>query len=234
MNKRIVRILALVLCAVMILGMIPMIVNAEEIQPRSITEMDKYNYIIENFADLKEVVTKPADAWVSVYYEGADALVIEEDLTIPENMALYAWGAHLVVPEGVTFTTREVYSGSMHIQGQMTCACGSVDTELRVDGKLFIEDSMSIANFTKIIGMENISFRYDWGCFMIYYNIASGEELADIFQEAANAPDNMLYYVNIVSDTELPQSVTVPANVDDADVAYLLWHTLFPESYPIS
>ena len=68
MRKKMVRILALILCAVMILGMIPMIVNAEEIQPKHITQ-HRNEYSFTTLEDLVELAAGTYSEWTTFEYQ---------------------------------------------------------------------------------------------------------------------------------------------------------------------
>lgn len=60
-------------------------------------------YHITSFEELKTLAAGSCSEDTVVYYEGAEDLVISEDITIPEEMDLHTV-AGLVVPEGVTVT----------------------------------------------------------------------------------------------------------------------------------
>ena len=107
MRKKMVRILALILCAVMILGMIPMIVNAEEIQPKHITQ-HRNEYSFTTLEDLVELAAGTYSEWTTFEYTGEGELVIDEDLTLPAGTYLTSWDNAVRIEEGTTVEADEV------------------------------------------------------------------------------------------------------------------------------
>ena len=211
MNKRIVRILALVLCAVMVLGMIPMIVNASEIQPRKVSQNQYGEYTFETFEDLKELAAGTYMGWTAASYVGEGALVIEESLTLPSNLHI-GNAQELVVPAGVVFNANDLYVDSMDVQGQVNCDYGSVAYDLKVSGKLIVEEYMTVGPDFEITGVENITFLADWGHICCLLEVYSEEAFLNALERAENAPAYLSYEIILSDSIELSQSATIPAD----------------------
>ena len=99
MKNKLSRILCLVLCAVVLCGLMPGTVWAE------ITEDDTYGLTFTTTEDLLELCAAEYDNTTNVYCFVED-FVIEEDVTIPENLEVNFTGG-VVIPEGVTVTLGE-------------------------------------------------------------------------------------------------------------------------------
>ena len=137
MRKKMVRILALILCAVMILGMIPMIVNAEEIQPKQITQHRK-DYSFTTFEDLKELAAGTYSESVTFEYTGEGELVIDEDLILPAETTLDSWENGVRIVEGVTVEAYEV-NCPLIVDGTLKCREIDINVRVEINGKLYVE-----------------------------------------------------------------------------------------------
>lgn len=146
MNKRIVRIIALVLCAVMVLGMIPLLVHAEEIQPRSITQEDN-TYLFDSFEDLKELAAGTYSERTYFEHQGSEDLVISEDLTMPENAHLISTYSKLCIPEGVTLRGNYVSAKYMVVEGWLAADQINSSKEILVGLEGTLTASTSIDTF---------------------------------------------------------------------------------------
>ena len=212
MNKKIVRILALILCAVMLLGMIPLIALADEIQPRSIGTTD-WGYSFDTFAELKELVAGDhSGEQLYLTYTGAGDLVIEEDLVIPENLELEAWDVSLVIPEGVTLRCGWFGGDRIVIDGTVE-ATSVTARDLTVNGKLYVE-FVNMPGPPKLAGAENIVFPAEWGDIYIWYDVFNMDELYAAIDAIRSSDIPRSVYGIDLYGVEITESATLPQNCE--------------------
>ena len=208
MKKQMVRVLALILCAVMILGMIPMIAHAEEIQPRTITE-EYGNYYFETFEELKELAATTTCDYADFCYQGEGELVIAEDLTLPEEFWLRA--ESILVAENVTLNATYIDCQTLVVAGTVSCDSVVVTVLLEVTGTLNAESSVDLpGTTTQLIGVENI-YPEDTNI-MCYGTVETMEQLKDVVAGAAAMTDERAWYIHDLTLPEITESITIPAN----------------------
>ena len=119
MKKRTVRLLALAMCMVMVLGLVPAKAQAVELDAKNMPQLDSYyqdswgEYHFDTFADLKTLInlaTNDPNNFYLAYYEGYNALTISSSITLPENMTVLVYGNDMVIPSGVTMTLNGAYA----------------------------------------------------------------------------------------------------------------------------
>lgn len=105
------RLLALVLALALCTTLLPIAALATELSGEetpekllSIGEDEDGDLTFETFEDLKELASRTYEESITASYLGSGSLVIEEDLTLPENLEVFVDGHTVVVPEGVTLT----------------------------------------------------------------------------------------------------------------------------------
>ena len=94
MKKNVLRVLACLLCVLLVLPVVP--ANAAEntaAQPRDLTQNDYGDYWFTTLEELKTLAGMTFDRQTWAYYVGEDALVISEDLTLPENCPVIPFSA---------------------------------------------------------------------------------------------------------------------------------------------
>lgn len=117
MKRTIKRLLALALCCAMLCCLVPCTQASAEIFT------DEYGDIrFTTFEDLKKLCSQTYDeyTYISYPYNDGPTIVIEEDITIPDNLEIYCLYVTFVVPKGVTVTVSEssdVYVTNWDIKG---------------------------------------------------------------------------------------------------------------------
>ncbi|MBO5128874.1 MAG: hypothetical protein J6B95_00805 [Oscillospiraceae bacterium] len=208
MNKKLVRVLALILCAVMILGMIPMIANAEEIQSRTITE-EYGTYYFETFEELKELAATTTCDDADFCYQGEGELVITEDLTLPEEYWLEA--ECILVVENVTLNATYIKCQEFVVAGTVSCDTVVATALLDVSGTLNAESSVQLSGTTtQLIGVENI-YPEDTDI-MCYGTVETMEQLKEVVAGASAMTDERVWYIHELTLPEITESITIPAN----------------------
>ncbi|MBO4937752.1 MAG: S-layer homology domain-containing protein [Oscillospiraceae bacterium] len=226
MDKKIVRIICLILCAVMLLGLIPAIAFAAEVeepavQPRTITDAGDMCYNITSFEDLKVLAAGTYTSWVGVWLLTAEPLVISEDLKLPENMALYVSNyaeQEIIVPEGVTFEINsECYVCNLTVNGTMIANGDiSVDLSLTVNGSLINNSMLRPGGECVVTGIENVT-NGDWASIMWVRSFENADGMMAYIADAAARPDE---YYEIYADygadpfeVHISEDLTIPDNV---------------------
>lgn len=208
MNKKIIRIVALILCGVLLLGMVPLLAFAEEIMPRSITREDDVCYF-DSFEDLKELAAGSDSGYAEFCYRGEDELVIAENLSIPENAVLSAMTQTVRVAEDVVFFAAEVNCGEFIVDGTAFCAAVYSFERLEINGFLNAGD-IRVSFSTELAGLENINA----GAAIVCDGwIESMEDLKKMAADAAAQTDHRITYFAFLTISEILESVEMPANV---------------------
>ena len=210
MRKKMVRILALILCAVMILGMISMIVNAEEIQPKHITQ-HRNEYSFTTLEDLVELAAGTYSEWTTFEYTGEGELVIDEDLTLPAGTYLTSWDNAVRIEEGTTVEADEV-NCPLIVDGTLTCRQVEVNVWLEVNGMLCVEEGIQVWGDEYLEGLENIVITNNPE---IHYTLMafSVEEMLVLAEETRNQTDpRVVYQIWVVDRFDLTESVVFADN----------------------
>lgn len=206
MNKKMSRLLCLVLCAIMVCGMLSVTAQA------AVTENERGGYEFTTFADLKQLASQSYDDGVYVICNGD--LVIEENLTLPENLFLEVYGT-LTVPAGVTLSAAytDVYCFNLKVSGTLVNnGFVTVGGDLTVTGSVTNNNYISVYPESKIVGADKIS-NENWGAIVINYDAVSTE---GVLNAIAAANDSDYYYnVNVYDGAviNINQSATIPSNV---------------------
>ena len=125
MKKRTVRMLALAVCLVMVLSMVPAKAKAVELEGNkmpllnSITVDAWGDYYFTTFADLQALATEATynpGRYYYAYYDGYNDLYISSNLTIPDNMTVLVYGNDMEVPYGVTMAI----NGYVYVEDEVT------------------------------------------------------------------------------------------------------------------
>lgn len=189
------------------------------------------SYTFESFADLKTLASWTYNQWTSAVYSGPYPLVIEESITLPENLNLRfvgdlgngRWGdyndyASMVIPAGVTFTNSRngnLRIGDLTINGTFEVnetLC--VTKNLNIDGELRLTDNTLLLHVNATLtGAENIKKSpYSWGPFR--WNQGNIAMLKDGVARACNDSWDYMLDVDTSSDNQvLNENLTIPSNV---------------------
>jgi len=185
-----------------------------------------YQYYFETFEDLKELVATYGGTgdYICAYYRGTEPLVISEDLTLPNEVQVFATDMNttpeasqqIVIAEGVTLCLRaEMYVGDLVVNGTLEVRNWvNIFSSLTVNGQVNCYNYIWLYNDPTVTGSENINFIED-ACFRIELEVNSVAELAEAVT-AMDASDPHMYYElywRCSKDTVLDQSVAIPSNV---------------------
>jgi len=172
------------------------------------------SFYFYTFAQLQQIAAGTYEEWTDAYYEGTENLVITEDLTLPENLVLWAYDTMIQVPENVTLTVvKRMDVGRMTVDGTV-CVKNEihVGTELTVNGAVYVDNYISFSAGAALNGREKIVFTEE--AIGLYWNvtIASTEELyAAVEKVNTEADDWITYNLYIEEPVVLEQSLTIPA-----------------------
>ena len=172
-----------------------------------LTPDENGNYHITSFAELKALSAMTFENTAWIYYEGNEALVFEEDLTLPESIMLVS-AADVRIPSGVTVTMQCDFSGwgrTLYVEGTLI-AYGSIGVQdINVSGRLESHSSISLTSNSVITGEENISFVQNEANgisgFSISYNVDSYEGLKEAVQEANTNKPNRSYSIHLRTES---------------------------------
>ncbi len=185
---------------------------------KAITENEYGSIYFTTFADLKKLAERTFSEWTSVYYEGEGDLVISENLTLPDNMALKVDDAAVIINKGVTLTTGDkgnLYLDELNVKGTLKLNTYlSVDDKLTVTGKISANDSIYLEPDTVVSGIENVTFTESWCGFEVEYDVSSVAEIKTAIAAAKNNP-SFEYNISFSYDAEdrtFTSSLTFPAN----------------------
>ncbi|MBO5130460.1 MAG: hypothetical protein J6B95_08980 [Oscillospiraceae bacterium] len=222
MKKQITRILALILCAVMILGMVPMIAHAAD-----------DSRIITNMEELKAVLNEvdPPEGGYRLIVESDEPFVLTESVEIPWGFWLQPF-TPMIIPEGVCLTVLD----SFHIYSEVT-----VYGEVNAPKYSYVWIGGDFGGCLKVAEGAKADINY------IHVDAPIGMELSEVIQGIdlteysfyeESGEDMYSWFLTKKGAEEEPEAVpgdmTGDEVVDDSDVAHLLWHTLFPNEYEVS
>ena len=203
MKKNMVRFVALVLCAVLVLGMIPLIASA------AITGSGG-SYDFETFDDLKELAQICQD-YDRLYYCGDGELVISEDLEIPGYVNLYCENASVRIAEGASFGIYTLSAGTLIVDGELvTYGATSVNTLLEVNGSLMAY-GVDVWNLAQVTGLENITISEN-SAISFYCYPTTMEELKLAVARAEAITDSRVRFTVTPQMQEITESVDFPDN----------------------
>ena len=200
------RIISMLLACILMLQAVPLGTHAAE------------SYDIQSFEELKELAVETGDSETSVYYEGDNDLVISQNLTLPENMSLYATEAVITVPKGITFRAGEITSvKSLVVKGTAYLNYTRIDASMTVTGKVYANGGIEVEDVSPdkdpdeiIIGGDKITFS-NYGRVMFRPLVYTMAELKSCISKAkALTNPKYEYVVFLRDDFVIDQSVTVP------------------------
>ena len=172
-----IRVLSLVVCGCMLLGLTAGQVSAEMSGITGVVPTDEYTFF--DFEDFKEMCQDAAvfGETMTCVYTGYVDFVLEESLTIPSTLTLKTDGAGIRIPSGVTVTLEGKMEGSgiqvegtLQNFGRLTLESGTrtgmtvaptgsyVDAEGTQSGAIFVAADGEELPDNCISGMEMSSF----------------------------------------------------------------------------
>ena len=231
------RIVSLILCAVLVLGMVPLTqVNAEEvlsevpstinnnekneIETASISQSGSVIYF-STFDDLKDLASRTYSSRVDAYYQGDTELIISESITLPDLFAIHVDTQSLVVPVGVSFTVSfNAWVDTLVINGYMSSLCYlGIYRAIHINGTLNLPENslLSLYPSAELTGRENI-FGNNYSVFVVF-SVTSMDEFDEAILAAIQDDDPHFSY-HLKPDTQdastaftINYDVTVPENV---------------------
>ena len=173
-----------------------MLVLNSGISTMSLGETEDGSIIFTTFEDLKELAGESYTSATPAYYTAEEALVIQEDLTIPAYLYVEAVSQQVIIPEGVTLTmtTRSHFSADqLDINGTYVS---------NKNGGLQIYSALNITGICEQAG---------------YINLASGSTM--------NVADTGSYsgsgYINVYCSEEEIPSVVLGVDLTNFETTYI-------------
>ncbi len=186
----------------------------------SLEENDYGQYYFDTFADLQELASMSFSERTNAYYRGTEALVIEKNLTLPNNLSISFCNdnSQLIVPAGVSFTCGTVYVDSLVVKGEMTLTSYmTVREELQVTGSLHLQNAnMSVVAAASVTGIQNITWTSEYNPPRWEYDVTNTAEIQAAVAAANADTTGWEYSINIntysTGEFVIDQSVTLPEN----------------------
>lgn len=171
------------------------------------------NYEFTTMEQLKQLASKYYDSWTWANYAGEEPFVIDESITLPDNLPLGSNGAPIVVAEGVTVNLWEGHFDQLEVNGTLNANALQVYDRLDVNGILNISGDLYANEDAVLNGMENVSFAYG-GKLGFYCNADDVQQLKEYCVKAADAENSgFRYIIYLRQEMTLDEDMTVPANV---------------------
>lgn len=173
-------------------------------------------YFIDNFADLKLVVSTTEHETYTVIQNNMNPFVIEENFSVPAGcwMSMY----DLQIPQGVTLDTDKggFYAENLTVNGTLNCSHFNAGKKLVVNGTINSTGSINVERGCAITNPQNIKFASEYMRISINYYVTDMATLKQAVADA-NANKNPLYSHSInIYEKELVinESITIPENCD--------------------
>ncbi len=228
------RLVCMVLCAVMALGMVPGVnasatVHTEHSAMDTITQ--QYNtYTFTTFEDLKELCEGNYGGSYTLFsYKRSDELVIEEDLTLPEGVEfqMSSSKSKLTIPKGVTLAFNgSFYCPTMNVAGTLVFGTRRLSSFVQVSKALNITGKVTgrtiiLAYGATLTGADRVTFLGDLDTFKFSPSVKTEEELRAALATAAKNPTYQYQIQTWFSSPVTIQSpLTIPSNVYIMGMSY--------------
>jgi len=223
--KKQLSFIAALLCAVMLLGMLPASAYALDSMPDAgnITETDDATFTFTDSEDIDQLIAiaqADPETQYNCIYEGTDPLILKNH-HIPLNMWINALSTDVLFSEGCSATVDGIIScQSVYVKGNVTIGIfpelgrfgvikfqDSLDVtgHLTVNGRFVMENGLD----PKILGEENITYGPN-SDINISVSVRTPEELMEVLQFLEGRPDNWRAFITVWEPFELSQSITIP------------------------
>ena len=213
-------------CLILLVGLIGIPIVAEAEETIALEKDENGYYVITCFDDLKELTSHAFTFFTGCRYTTTDSLIIEESITIPEYLHLYAPSSQIQIPETVTLTIDgSLASASMSIEGNCVCNGNMVPgSPLKISGTLTLAGELTMgrrfsnSTFTDgIEGRENILYTDSGSLHWQYYVEEDAMEyLKTIISEASLSKNGQFkHYITLGqlnSDLYITESICIPSN----------------------
>ena len=213
MKKQMTRLGALVLCAVMLLGMLPLTANAAINHP----EDSPWLYYFETFEDLKELASTYTEHDTAYFMFEGERLVISEDITLPENVHLSGInnGGAVEISAGATLTVGNLDADIITVDGILCASSVIANDSLAVTGAVYADYACS---GSLPVGAENI--RPADAAVEINATVVTMEDLLDALAQVEQLDASEVLYTIDVDRYDvdgdwaltLTESIVLPAN----------------------
>ena len=224
MKKRHVRLLALLICAVMLCSLVPAKANAVALQGKKMPQMQTITYnekwqmhIITEFADLQHMAAVAAndpENYYTVSFEEYDVFTISQSIELPEN--LFVQLGDVLIPAGVTVVINgSGYFTSLDIRGTLEIGeYGHISANDLVDvvGSLKLKGTLYMSCYCSMSGENRVS--YQGGTIikeLLFKNVDELWQIADLGRAETRpwkyiaAPETNA--IHLSSPLELPENV---------------------------
>ncbi len=176
-------------------------------------EYDPFSF--RSFAELKRLVARYQTEYIgAVNYVGDEPLVIEEDIHIPWTMGIGSHEQPVIVPEGVTIKTDNLfYATDLTINGTMNAVAVEIGDALAVNGILNVTAQVYLYHQNVVFtGEENINF-LDSAILCQGYDVKSMDQLLEALDTAkADTNPRHIYSIAILEQMTIDQTLTLPEN----------------------
>ena len=234
MKKRFIRLFALLLCAVMVLGMVPGRVGAVVLEGKKMpqTQVITYNpnmggYYITEFVDLLQLAStaasNPAKTY-SCYYNEKAPLVFFQDITLPENLQLWVYTKAVIEEDAIVEVEEYMFCKELSVKGQLIVGAGStlqLGTSANITGAVNLLGSLRLSEDTSVIGFNRI-YRTGAGAYILEDYFQTGQELQEIAEMAEINQSHWRYIacaarpdIHLSSALELPSNLTLQLYNDE-------------------
>ena len=224
MKKRHVRLLALLICAVMLCSLVPAKANAVALQGKKMPQMQTITYnekwqmhIITEFADLQHIAAVAAndpENYYTVAFEEYDVFTISQSIELPEN--LFVQLGDVLIPAGVTVVMNgSGFFTSLDIRGTLEIGeYGHISANDLVDvvGSLKLKGTLYMSCYCSMSGENRVS--YQGGTIikeLLFENVDELWQIADLGRAETRpwkyiaAPNTNT--IHLSSPLELPENV---------------------------
>lgn len=193
----------------------PLRAEAEEVATQEIETDEWGTYLFSSYDELKELASRTYTDYSSANYVGAEPLIIESDLVIPENLELHSYeGQNVVVPQDVTFSAGSICFDHFTVEGTANCEHIYAFQSLTIRGTLNISIGISVNQDTELTGEENISYKYDWSTIDRRYEITDNNVLKEAVATASTS-ENPRWRFGLWFGSQqmyIEESITIPGN----------------------
>ena len=226
MKKNYIRLLAVLICAVMVLGMVPGKAHAVALQGNKMPQMQTITYHdewqmheITEFADLQHMVSvavNDPDHYYNVYldsYAADGPLVIAQDIVIPENLHLNV--GEITIPSGVKMVINGSGSATyIEVNGKLELGeyCYlHVNDMVDISGSMDLCGTLYLSIYCDIAGEEKIN--YNGGYLTREIEFATAAELQEIADMAKNVTRPWKYIAFPTDNIHFSNPIVLPENV---------------------
>lgn len=171
------------------------------------------NYSFTTMEQLKQLASKYYDSWTWANYAGEEPFVIDESITLPDNLPLGSNGAPIVIAEDVTVNLWEAHFDKLVVNGTLNVGNLQLYKELEVNGKINVQNATHFNLDAVINGAENITYiaNATMGYWCVGYDLQSLKEACVLAANETNP--KVRYSFSIQQEGTLTEDLMIPANM---------------------